>query len=170
MIFVPQVDTVADTEAIKVMGAVKSPGRFNWNVSMTFLDVLALAGGPLQQANITNIRIIKENRQSQDNVLYFDLDNFINEGGSFAALPRLTAGDTIVIDELPHDPTDNKSSWIRQSADDSIYVFGQVGAPGAMPSTVSWVFSISYRLQTGRTAMPTYAKSGSATAMTIPPG
>ncbi|WP_170114913.1 SLBB domain-containing protein [Photobacterium rosenbergii] len=130
VIFVPQVDTVADTEAIKVMGAVKSPGRFNWNVSMTFLDVLALAGGPLQQANITNIRIIKENRQSQDNVLYFDLDNFINEGGSFAALPRLTAGDTIVIDELPHDPTDNKSSWIRQSADDSIYVFGQVGAPG----------------------------------------
>ena len=130
VIFLPQVDTVADTEAIKVMGAVKSPGRFNWNVSMTFLDVLALAGGPLQQANITNIRIIKESRQSQDNVVYFDLDNFINEGGSFTALPRLVAGDTIVIDELPHDPTDNKSSWIRQSADDSIYVFGQVGAPG----------------------------------------
>ncbi|OAN16821.1 sugar ABC transporter substrate-binding protein [Photobacterium jeanii] len=130
VIFLPQVDAIADTQAVKVMGAVKSPGRFNWNDSMTFLDVLALAGGPTKEANITNIRLIKENRQAQENVLYFDLDNFITEGGSFAALPRIAAGDTIVIDELPHDPTDNKSSWIRQSADDSIYVFGQVGAPG----------------------------------------
>ncbi|MGF1784225.1 SLBB domain-containing protein [Photobacterium swingsii] len=130
VIFLPQVDAIADTQAVKVMGAVKAAGRFNWNDSMTFLDILALAGGPTKEANITNIRIIKENRQSQENVLYFDLDNFITEGGSFAGLPRLAAGDTIVIDELPHDPTDNKSSWIRQSADDSIYVFGQVGAPG----------------------------------------
>ncbi|MGF1693840.1 SLBB domain-containing protein [Photobacterium kagoshimensis] len=130
VIFLPPVDAIADTQAVKVMGAVKAAGRFNWNDSMTFLDVLALAGGPTKEANITNIRIIKENRQAQENVLYFDLDNFITEGGSFAGLPRLTAGDTVVIDELPHDPTDNKSSWIRQSADDSIYVFGQVGAPG----------------------------------------
>jgi len=31
---------------------------------------------------------------------------------------------------LPQDPADNKSQWVRQSAEMSIYVFGQVGAPG----------------------------------------
>ncbi|MGF1713368.1 SLBB domain-containing protein [Photobacterium chitinilyticum] len=121
---------VTNDRAIKIIGAVNNPGRFEWNDSMSFLDVLAHAGGPKQQANISNIRLLKERYGSADNVIYFDLENFINEGGSFSQLPRLEAGDTIVIDELPHDPTDNKASWIRQSADDSIYVFGQVGAPG----------------------------------------
>jgi len=121
---------VTNDRAIKIIGAVNNPGRFEWNDSMSFLDVLAHAGGPKQQANISNIRLLKERYGSADNVIYFDLENFINEGGSFSQLPQLEAGDTIVIDELPHDPTDNKASWIRQSADDSIYVFGQVGAPG----------------------------------------
>lgn len=121
---------VTGDRAIKIIGAVNNPGRFEWNDSMGFLDVLAHAGGPKQQANLSNIRLLRENQTASDNVIYFDLESFINEGGSFAQLPRLRAGDTIIIDELPHDPTDNKSSWIRQSADDSIYVFGQVGAPG----------------------------------------
>lgn len=121
---------VTNERAIKIIGAVNNPGRFEWNDSMGFLDVLAHAGGPKQQANLSNIRLLRENQVISDNVIYFDLENFINEGGSFTQLPRLEAGDTIIVDELPHDPTDNKSSWIRQSADDSIYVFGQVGAPG----------------------------------------
>ncbi len=32
--------------------------------------------------------------------------------------------------DLPQDPSDNKSQWVRQSSDSSIYVFGQVNAPG----------------------------------------
>ncbi|MCW8332057.1 SLBB domain-containing protein [Photobacterium sp. SDRW27] len=130
VIYIPQTEDVADERAIKVIGAVNAPGRYKWNDTMTFLDVLALAGGPKQQANISNIRLIKEQYNTADNVFYFDLESFINEGGNFAGLPQIDAGDTIVIDELPHDPADNKASWIRQSADDSIYVFGQVGAPG----------------------------------------
>jgi len=121
---------VTNDRAIKIIGAVNNPGRFEWNNSMSFLDVLAHAGGPKQQANLSNIRLLKDRRGSSDNIIYFDLESFINEGGNFTQLPQLNAGDTIVIDELPHDPTDNKASWIRQSADDSIYLFGQVGAPG----------------------------------------
>jgi protein involved in polysaccharide export with SLBB domain len=97
---------------------------------MGLLDVLAHAGGPKQQANLSNIRLLRDQPGAANNVIYFDLESFITEGGSFGQLPTLTGGDTIIIDELPHDPTDNKASWIRQSADDSIYIFGQVGAPG----------------------------------------
>ncbi|PSV45828.1 SLBB domain-containing protein [Photobacterium indicum] len=130
VIYVPKTESVADTKAVKVIGAVNTPGRYKWNSQMSFLDLLAMAGGPKQEANISNIRIIKESRVGKENVIYFDLESFINEGGNFAGLPRLEAGDTIVIDELPRDPSDNKASWIRQSSDDSIYVFGQVGVPG----------------------------------------
>ncbi|PSW19162.1 sugar ABC transporter substrate-binding protein [Photobacterium sanctipauli] len=121
---------VTGDRAIKIIGAVNNPGRFEWNNSMGFLDVLSHAGGPKQQANLSNIRLLRDQPGGGNNVIYFDLESFIYEGGSFSQLPSLSAGDTIIIDELPHDPTDNKSSWIRQSADDSIYIFGQVGAPG----------------------------------------
>lgn len=131
VIYVPPVSSDADDKAVKVMGAVKNPGRFKWNNKMTFLDLLAVAGGPTQKANISKIRIIKERSNRADgNVLYFDLERFMDEGGNFNELPNLLAGDSIIIDELPHDPTDNKSTWLRQSAQDSIYIFGAIGAPG----------------------------------------
>ncbi len=120
---------VTGDRAIKIIGAVYNPGRFEWEKSMNFLDVLAHAGGPNQEANLANIRILRQGG-GDNNLTRFNLDAFINEGGDFARLPELYAGDTIIIDELPKDPTDNKASWVRQSAEDSIYVFGQVGAPG----------------------------------------
>ncbi|MEJ2763093.1 SLBB domain-containing protein [Photobacterium sp. MCCC 1A19761] len=120
---------VTNDRAIKIIGAVYNPGRFEWESSMSFLDVLAHAGGPNQEANLANIRILHQG-SGDNNLTRFNLEAFINQGGDFATLPVLKAGDTIIVDELPKDPTDNKASWVRQSADDSIYVFGQVGAPG----------------------------------------
>lgn len=60
----------------------------------------------------------------------FNFEAFTKLGKPQNQLPQLQAGDTVIFDELPHDPTDNKASWLRQSAQDSIYIFGQVGAPG----------------------------------------
>jgi protein involved in polysaccharide export with SLBB domain len=40
------------------------------------------------------------------------------------------AGDTVIVEELPVDPADNKSQWIRQESSKSIYIMGQVGSPG----------------------------------------
>ncbi|WP_413111323.1 SLBB domain-containing protein [Thaumasiovibrio sp. DFM-14] len=120
---------VTGDRAIKVIGAVYNPGRFEWDNSMGFLDVLAHAGGPKQDANLANIRILHQGK-GDNNLTRFNLESFINEGGDFTLLPMLFAGDTIIVDELPKDPTDNKASWTRQAAEDSIYVFGQVGAPG----------------------------------------
>nr|WP_086940447.1 SLBB domain-containing protein [Thaumasiovibrio occultus] len=120
---------VTGDRAIRIIGAVYNPGRFEWNDSMGFLDVLAHAGGPNQEANLSNIRILRQGA-GDSNLTRFNLEAFINEGGDFSKLPRLQAGDTIIIDELPKDPHDNKASWTRLAAEDSIYIFGQVGAPG----------------------------------------
>ena len=35
-----------------------------------------------------------------------------------------------MVPELPDDPTDDKSQWVRQASADSIYIMGSVGAPG----------------------------------------
>ena len=95
---------------------------------MTFLDILAHAGGPTQDADMSQVRVLKKGEKKR--MEPFDLDHFITEGGDFALLPKVGAGDTIIISERPRDVIDNKARWLRQSQESSIYVFGQVGQPG----------------------------------------
>ncbi|MBY6185526.1 SLBB domain-containing protein [Marinobacter hydrocarbonoclasticus] len=119
---------IPSERAIKVVGAVKSPGRFEWDDAMSFLDLLAHAGGPEHDADLTQIEILHQD--GEKGKTRFDLDRFIKQGGRFDQLPVLSGGDTVVVNELPWDPTDNKSTWVRQSPESSIYVFGEVGSPG----------------------------------------
>ena len=55
-------------------------------------------------------------------------------------LPVIKAGSTVMVQQLPQDPSDNKSQWVRQSSDKSIYIFGQVGAPGRYMFTTEMHF------------------------------
>ena len=119
---------ITPDRAIRVIGAVKKPGRYEWGDEMSFLDILAHAGGPTQDADMSQVRVIKKDESKR--MEPFDLDSFITEGGSFSLLPRVGAGDTIIISERPRDVIDNKAGWLRQSQESSIYVFGQVGQPG----------------------------------------
>ncbi len=119
---------ISPSRAIRVIGAVVKPGRYEWGNEMSFLDILSHAGGPTQDADISQIRIIKNGQDSRDKP--FDLGRFITEGGDFSLLPNVSAGDTIVVPERPRDVIDNKARWLRQAQSNSIYVFGQVGQPG----------------------------------------
>ncbi len=120
---------VPPERAVRIMGAVVSPGRYEWSDEMSLLDLLAHAGGPTQDADTSQLNIIA----AQDGKAHperFDLEAFLTDGGGFDQLPVIKAGHTIMVPELPKDPTDNKSQWVRQSADRSIYVMGAVGSPG----------------------------------------
>ncbi len=119
---------ITPDRAIRVIGAVKNPGRYEWGDEMSFLDILAHAGGPTQDADMTQVRVLKKGQPKRTEP--FDLDHFITQGGDFSLLPDVSAGDTIIISERPRDAIDNKSRWVKQSQETSIYVFGQVGQPG----------------------------------------
>ena len=119
---------ITPDRSIRIMGAVKKPGRYEWGDEMSFLDILAHAGGPTQDADMSQVRVLKKGQSKR--MEPFDLDNFITEGGDFSLLPKVAAGDTIIISERPRDVIDNKARWLRQSQESSIYVFGQVGQPG----------------------------------------
>jgi protein involved in polysaccharide export with SLBB domain len=60
----------------------------------------------------------------------YDLDAFMSDGGRESDLPSIVAGTTTRVHELPRELSDNKAQWVQQSAQKSIYVFGEVGAPG----------------------------------------
>ncbi len=117
---------VPPKRAIKIIGAIQSPGRYEWSPEMDFTDLLAHAGGPTKGANINDIKIVRNGEVTKR----FDLEQYtINDAGNYE-LPNLIAGDTIIVEELPVDPADNKSQWIRQESSKSIYIMGQVGSPG----------------------------------------
>ncbi|MCR9257712.1 MAG: SLBB domain-containing protein [Alphaproteobacteria bacterium] len=121
--------TVAPGQAVHVMGQVGRPGRFEWSSEMSLLDLLAHAGGPTRFADPSSIQILKQDGDNAKPVL-FDLDAFIQNGGQLSTLPRIEAGDTIMVPELPRSPSDMRSLWVRQSSERSIYVMGAVGTPG----------------------------------------
>lgn len=120
---------VSPNRAIRIIGQVVRPGRYEWSDEMSLLDLLAHAGGPTRMGDVSKLQILKSEGGSA-RPLVFDLDRFMNEGGNFDELPAIGAGDTVKVPELPRDPSDNKAQWVRQSSDRSIYIMGAVGSPG----------------------------------------
>ena len=120
---------ISSDQAVEVIGAVARPDRYEWSDEMTFFDLIAQAGGPSRRADMSSVQIlVKKNGRTVPTT--FNMEKFIKEGGAIADLPKIRGGYVINMPFLPDDPTDNKSKWIKQAPEDSIYVFGQVGAPG----------------------------------------
>lgn len=116
--------------AVRIIGAVNRPGRYEWADEMTLMDLIAHAGGPIASADTSHLQILQQRSDGETESVSFDLKHFLDKGGNIRDIPRVNAGDTVVIPELPKDPNDNRSQWVRQSSERSIYIFGEVGAPG----------------------------------------
>lgn len=121
---------IPSDKAVQVLGAVNNPGRFPWSDEMSIIDLIAHAEGPTQQADLEKVKILTYGQNGENKVKYFNLNTVLKDGVDFSDLPKIKSGYTIVFEELPHDPTDNKSKWIRQSSERSVYVFGAVKASG----------------------------------------
>ncbi|WP_432463459.1 SLBB domain-containing protein [Agarivorans sp. QJM3NY_33] len=121
---------VSPNQAVKVMGEVNRPGRFEWADEMNLMDLLAHAGGPKPNADMAKITVLFSDAGGTTRSVNFNLNAYLNGEINNQQMPRIVAGTTIMVPQLPDDPSDNKSQWVRQSSEDSIYVFGQVVAPG----------------------------------------
>ena len=131
---------VPSSRAVRVFGSVVRPGRIEWSDEMSLMDLLANVGGPTSSADTSNIEVIIPQNNGKPQVHKFDLNAFIKNGQPDSDLPEIKAGSTIMVQELPQDPNDDKARWIRQSAEKSIYIFGQVGAPGRYMFTDKMTF------------------------------
>ncbi|MGF1755363.1 SLBB domain-containing protein [Vibrio makurazakiensis] len=116
---------ISPDRAVNVIGEVVRPGRIEWSDEMDLMDLLAHVGGPTLRADTTKIEVVSGRKMQ-----VFDLDSYIRNGAPIDQLPFISAGAIVRIHDLPQDPSDNKSQWVRQSSDASIYVFGQLRSPG----------------------------------------
>ncbi|MDD1825521.1 SLBB domain-containing protein [Photobacterium sp. ZSDE20] len=116
---------ITPDRAVNVIGEVNRPGRIEWSDEMNFMGLLAHVGGPTLRADTSKIEVVTGRK-----LVVFNLDDFIRNGAPRDQMPQIRAGSIMRVHDLPQDPSDNKSQWVRQSSDASIYIFGQVNAPG----------------------------------------
>lgn len=131
-IFVPNIEDEASAvlSAVHIMGEVNRPGRFDFSENMNLFDLITRAGGPNDKANIGRIKVLSYDEQGNISSRLFDMTKFIEQGGLLADIPVLKARDTIVVPTLTVDAADEKTKWLRQASEDSIYLMGEVSAPG----------------------------------------
>jgi protein involved in polysaccharide export with SLBB domain len=121
---------IPSDKAVEIIGLVNKPGRYEWASDMNFFDYLGHAGGATRRGNTSMVEILIPQDDGTRKGFLFDMERFLRQGGNESQLPQITGGTVINIPALPDDPRDNKSQWIKQSSDSSIYVFGEVGSPG----------------------------------------
>ncbi|HEY5718749.1 MAG TPA: SLBB domain-containing protein [Gammaproteobacteria bacterium] len=119
---------VAPSRAVRIIGAVERPGRYEWSAEMNLMDLLAHAGGPRAEADSAHMQILTARDGGATRVIEFDLKRYLVTAEG--PLPEILAGDTVVLPELARDVNDARSQWLRLPQDRAIYVVGQVGAPG----------------------------------------
>lgn len=94
---------VGSKGTVRVLGAIGSPGRYDFDDSMTILDLLAEAGGPTTDAWQEQIVVVNQttgDKKAQS----FDLVSFARTG-DFSTLPVVRAGDTVYVPNL------SQSDW-----------------------------------------------------------
>jgi protein involved in polysaccharide export with SLBB domain len=86
------------TMGVKVWGEVVSPGIYQVPLEYDMLAILSYAGGPVNTAKLTNVKVIRGRKLEKDEpiVVYVDLDKYI-ETGDESIIPEIREGDTIMV-------------------------------------------------------------------------
>jgi len=80
---------------IYVLGAVGIPGRHNYEPNLSILDAIGRAGGPVVNANLSNIRYVAVFKNSTK-VFEINLNLYLNKSLS-TSIPDVTPGSTIYV-------------------------------------------------------------------------
>jgi len=82
---------------VNIWGHVGSPGSHVVYDGIDFATLLSVVGGPMDGANLTNVRIYREIPDADGTLVYhIDLNEFINTGNRFNFI-KIKPNDTIIV-------------------------------------------------------------------------
>jgi protein involved in polysaccharide export with SLBB domain len=79
---------------VNVIGAVVRPGVYRLQARQDLVSAVLLAGGPIEEAAITKISIIRPNGDGTVSTVEIDLKKYLEHGDPFSN-PKLLPGDTV---------------------------------------------------------------------------
>ncbi len=107
--------------SIYIMGEVGRPGRYAFNASMGFLDILTAADGPTEKADLRNIRVSRRGKRYPD-IRRINLERYFLTGDP-DLLPRVRTGDVIFV-------PNEEAQLLDEPRMDQVRILGAVAKPG----------------------------------------
>lgn len=77
---------------VNLWGHVQRPGIYSIPSAYNLIDLISSAGGPLQTARLSDVRVIRKNQE----VMEVNVEKFLKTG-NVELLPVLQPGDTIIV-------------------------------------------------------------------------
>lgn len=115
----PQEKLEQDTkQKVRVFGAVNNSGVYEAKEDLNLLDILLMAGGNRDDADLTRVLIIRDGRATT-----YDIKTLI-DGKSIEKIPEVRAGDTVYVNYVA------KEAYKKQDPTKQVRVIGAVYRPG----------------------------------------
>jgi protein involved in polysaccharide export with SLBB domain len=77
---------------VNLWGHVQRPGIYSVPSSYTIIDLISSAGGPLNTARLSDVRIVRKDQE----VIKVDIEKYLKSGDN-TLLPVIQPGDTIIV-------------------------------------------------------------------------
>jgi protein involved in polysaccharide export with SLBB domain len=95
-VLVPRAEVAGpEGDVVYVYGRVPTPGTFPIDAARTVLQAVIAAGGPLEDADVGSIRVVRPGAV-RARVIEVDLDDYTHDGVLFANV-QLQPGDTVTV-------------------------------------------------------------------------
>jgi len=89
---------------VSVWGWVRYPGKYKIPVNTDISDLLSLAGGPMEGADLEDIRVVRIDEDSTQKMIKFSFNDVMYESklqNKYRKVPKLDAGDVLVVPGEP---------------------------------------------------------------------
>jgi hypothetical protein len=80
------------TMNVNLWGHVLKPGSFEIPVGFSLVELISIAGGPKESANLEDIKIVRKDKE----IVRVNVKRYINEGDA-SIIPALKPGDVVII-------------------------------------------------------------------------
>jgi protein involved in polysaccharide export with SLBB domain len=84
------------TKKVKVIGAVRKPGLFTLDEKMNIFEIIYLAGGPDEKADLSRIRRFSQKTDSTSVEELLDIQSYLDKG-KMDDVPLVNEGDVIIV-------------------------------------------------------------------------
>jgi polysaccharide export outer membrane protein len=88
--------TKEKSDRVKVIGAVQKPGLFLLEEKMNLFEIIYLAGGPSEKADLTRVRKISRDTDEKVTEEIIDIQKFIDDG-KMENIPVVAYGDVVIV-------------------------------------------------------------------------
>ncbi len=123
LIWVPRRSGYVGGKRVSIYGEVRTPGVYTLGSNTDFLDLILLAGGPTEEADLGRVEL----RRTMKGLVTIDLDSYLKEGGR-GMIPRLNPGDVVVVSRK-----DRFWSTVWSGFRETVMVLGSV-------ASIYWVY------------------------------